>query len=345
MTSSISFAGPYPGLRPFEFHEAPLFYGREKHIVGMLDILQRHHFLAVVGSGGCGKSSLVRAGLLPALHRRYLGERDAEWRFVIMKPGSDPFENLARAVVTTSQSDGLDCSPRQVDSDEVAFCTRELLRGPQGLLDAIDDFLPGKHTHVIVLADQFEEIFRFTHRDRHADLHDRQVDPEGLDDAIAFVDLLLSTAGKKHSRIYVALTMRSDFLGDSDAFRDLPEAINRSQFLPPRLTREELRDAIERPPQNPRFDGPPDEHSAVAKSRIEPEVVSELLAAMGDRQDQLPLIQHALMRMWSVAEGPDNVRPAQINVDVMRQCGMQDGSSVSATGWTPRRNRRPTTAV
>ena len=329
MTSSISFSGPYPGLRPFEFHEAPLFYGREKHIVGMLDILQQNHFLAVVGSSGCGKSSLVRAGLRPALNQRYLGERDAEWHFVILKPGSDPFESLARAVVETSQSDGQDPSARPVDPDDVAFCMRELRRGPQGLLDAIDGFLPGKQTHVLVLVDQFEEIFRFTHRDRDAVSHDQEVDPEGLDDAIAFVDLLLSTAGMKHPRVYVALTMRSDFLGDCDAFRDLPEAINRSQFLPPRLSREELRDAIERPPQNPQFDGPPDEHGITTKSGIEPEVVSELLAAMGDRQDQLPLIQHALMRMWSVAAGADNVRPAQIDVDVMRRCGMQDSSSVA----------------
>ncbi len=123
--------------------------------------------------------------------------------------------------------------------------------------------------------------------------------------------------------------MRSDYLGDCDAFRDLPEAINRSQFLPPRLTHDELRDAIERPPQNPQFDGPPDERGSVIKSGIDPKVVSELLAAMGSRQDQLPLIQHALMRMWSVAEGPDRVRPARITVGVMRDCGMKDSGSVA----------------
>jgi len=263
---SAQFDTPFPGLRPFEFREAALFYGRGAHIVGMLKILRQQHFLAVVGSSGCGKSSLVRAGLLPALDRGFLGKpdtRDANWRFVIMKPGGDPFGNLARALVGESQF--------ELSDETVASCRDTLWRGPRGLLDAIDRFLPSETGHVLVLADQFEEIFRFTRRDRDADSHDRQFDPEGLDDAIAFVDLLLSTAGKKHPRIYVALTMRSDFLGDCDAFRDLPEAINRSQFLPPRLTREELRDAIERPPQNPRFDGPSDEHGSAMKSRIEPD--------------------------------------------------------------------------
>ncbi len=318
---STQFDTPYPGLRPFEFSEAPLFYGRGAHIVGMLKILRQHHFLAVVGSSGCGKSSLVRAGLLPALASGYLGDRDANWHFVIMNPERDPFGNLARSLVSESAF--------ELSAETVASCTDILRRGPRGLLDAIDRFLPSENGHVLILADQFEEMFRFTHRDRDADSHDRQIDPEGLDDAMAFVDLLLSTAGKRHPGIYVALTMRSDYLGECDAFRDLPEAINHSQFLPPRLTRADLRDAIERPPQNPQFDGPPDEHGTAKKSRIETEVVSELLDAMGDRQDQLPLIQHALMRMWSVAEGPDQVRPAQITVDVMRQCGMQDSGSVA----------------
>ena len=67
------FESPYPGLRPFEVEEAPLFYGRGTHIVGMLKILREHHFLAVVGSSGCGKSSLIRAGFLPALESGYLG--------------------------------------------------------------------------------------------------------------------------------------------------------------------------------------------------------------------------------------------------------------------------------
>ncbi len=100
---SAQFATPFPGLRPFEFSEAPLFYGRGAHIVGMLKILRQHHFLAVVGSSGCGKSSLVRAGLLPALESGYLGNRDANWIFVIMKPGGDPFGNLARSLVSESQ--------------------------------------------------------------------------------------------------------------------------------------------------------------------------------------------------------------------------------------------------
>ena len=269
----------------------------------------------MVGSSGCGKSSLVRAGLLPALDCGYLGQGDTNWNFVLTKPGGDPFGNLARALLEHSSLD--------VSDETIASCEETLRRGPRGLVDAIERFLPDEDRQTFVVVDQFEELFRFTHRDRGSDSHDGEIDLQGLDDAIAFVDLLLSTAAMKHSQIYLALTMRSDYLGDCDAFRDLPEAINRSQFLPPRLTREDLRDAIERPARNPHFGG------STGKSDIDLEVVTELLDAMGDRQDQLPLIQHALMRMWAETKGPDKIRPAQITLEVMRSCGIEGSSGVS----------------
>jgi len=92
---------PYVGLRPFEFHEAPLFYGRGEHIAEMVRTLRKGHFLAVVGSSGSGKSSLVRAGLLPAIAAGFMdgGEEASDWRFVIMRPGLDPYENLLRELL------------------------------------------------------------------------------------------------------------------------------------------------------------------------------------------------------------------------------------------------------
>ena len=331
--TASEFSAPYPGLRPFEVGESPLFYGRGTHIVGMLRILKRERILAVVGSSGCGKSSLVRAGLLPELAkgRGIVGQRDADWQFVISRPGSDPFDNLARALLSpTSVVDLDDKSCPKPDPKKLAECREMLESGPQGLIDAVDAYSSGSETHVLVLIDQFEEIFRFTDRNREASAHDGHVNPQGLNQAIAFVDLLLSTRRHSDSRIFVALTMRSDFLGDCDAFRELPETINQCQYLPPRLTQEEMRDAIARPPLNPAFDATSTETGTqTRKSGIDDEVVETLLQSLGDRQDQLPLIQHALMRMWSVVEGPNSQRPAQITVDVMKACEIEDSESVA----------------
>src|SRR6186713_676687 len=95
---AIPIEAPYPGLRPFQPHESSIFFGRDEHVADMLTILENHRFLAVVGPSGGGKSSLVRAGLIPDLSKgMLLTARSPDWRFVILQPGDAPFRNLAEA--------------------------------------------------------------------------------------------------------------------------------------------------------------------------------------------------------------------------------------------------------
>ena len=86
----MSAASPYPGLRPFQREGAHLFFGREAQVEEMLSRLETHRFLAVVGTSGCGKSSLVRAGLIPALEQGLLSDAHPAWRMAVMRPGSAP---------------------------------------------------------------------------------------------------------------------------------------------------------------------------------------------------------------------------------------------------------------
>src|SRR3974390_3395252 len=89
---------PFPGLRPFEADEEIIFRGRQQHTDELLRRLATHRFLAVVGTSGSGKSSLVRAGLRPALDRGYLAGATSRWRIAVMRPGMAPIENLANAL-------------------------------------------------------------------------------------------------------------------------------------------------------------------------------------------------------------------------------------------------------
>src|SRR5271170_2929926 len=91
-------AQPYPGLRPFEPDDAIKFYGRETHTAELLRRLSENRFIAVVGNSGSGKSSLVRAGLLPALHRGRLIGATSQWRVCIMRPGDEPMNSLAASL-------------------------------------------------------------------------------------------------------------------------------------------------------------------------------------------------------------------------------------------------------
>ena len=78
---------PYPGLRPFERYESKIFFGRQKQVDELLQRLKDGKFLAVLGASGSGKSSLVKAGLLPGLEKGYMGELGAKWRIVELRPG------------------------------------------------------------------------------------------------------------------------------------------------------------------------------------------------------------------------------------------------------------------
>ena len=91
-------AGPFPGLRPYEVDEAAFFFGRDGQVGKLVERLRRSRFLAVVGTSGSGKSSLVRAGLLPALRGGMMAGAGAGWRVAVLRPGHDPFGNLARAL-------------------------------------------------------------------------------------------------------------------------------------------------------------------------------------------------------------------------------------------------------
>ena len=90
---------PYPGLRPFEATEADLFFGREEHVDALLERLSASHFVAVVGESGAGKSSLVRAGLLPALEAGFVVEAGSDWRIALLRPGGAPLTALADALL------------------------------------------------------------------------------------------------------------------------------------------------------------------------------------------------------------------------------------------------------
>src|SRR5512144_2641969 len=98
MIEQETLTNPFPGLRPFEANEEHLFFGRDGQSDELLRRLRRSRFLAVLGSSGSGKSSLVRAGLLPSLYGGIMTHAGSRWRVALFRPGHDPIGNLAHAL-------------------------------------------------------------------------------------------------------------------------------------------------------------------------------------------------------------------------------------------------------
>ena len=271
---------PFPGLRPFRSDEHHLFFGREEQTAALLQLLRANRFLAVVGTSGSGKSSLVRAGLIAALHGGTMTQAGSNWEVVILRPGGNPIENLARAMIDADLYEA-------EDSSTLPRLRATLNRSRFGLVEAMKQsgvFASG--VNLLVVVDQFEELFRF-----------RQQGVDSEETAAAFVNLLLTASSQAECPIFVTVTMRSDYLGECSEIPGLAEAVNQGEYLIPRLLRDQKRDAIEKP-------------IGVGGARISPLLVQRLLNDVGDDPDQLPVLQHALMRMWDVwSAGNDHNRP------------------------------------
>jgi energy-coupling factor transporter ATP-binding protein EcfA2 len=278
---------PFPGLRPFEDADAKYFFGRDEQVDQLLKRLQRdQRFVGVVGQSGCGKSSLVRAGLLPVLYAGFMARAGSSWRVALMRPsdagGDKPLESLAQALERSGVIEGI----ADEKAARIGQTIATLLGGARGLVEVVQQARLNADENVLIVVDQFEELFRFRHSLGAAYVSD---------EAAAFVKLLLEASKYRDPQtdaplpVYVLITMRSDFIGDCAQFRNLPETLNDGLFLVPRLTRDQLREAIEGP-------------ARVARAEMAPRLVNRLLnePALGDNPDELPVLQHALMRVWDI---------------------------------------------
>ncbi len=272
-------AAPFPGLRPFEMSENFVFFGRDGQSDEVLDKLSSAKFVAIVGTSGSGKSSLVRAGLLPALLSGHMPSAGSNWRIAVFRPGNSPIKNMAAAL---NAPDVFGTTDTNQGEERLTNIERTLRRSSLGLLEVVSNSRMNSNENLLLLVDQFEELFRF--KQGRSDEH-----PE--DEAAAFVKLLLEArqAGKQDQQwlpIYVILTMRSDYLGHCANFWGLPEAINDGQYLIPRMTDDDRREAITGP-------------AIIGGGRISSPLLNRLLNDAGEDPARLPILQHTLMRTWN----------------------------------------------
>jgi cell division protein FtsB len=283
-------AAPFVGLRPFDRRDAELFFGRDREIAALKRKLHNARFTAVVGSSGSGKSSLVRAGVVPRLQAD-------KWKYVIVKPGSAPLYRLATALAAAVDDDALTEARR--------FRFDSTLRASAFGLAEIAETLVPEASRLLLVIDQFEELFRYG---EEASGTGRAAMRE---ETRAFVGSLLAGTARKNGRLYVCVTMRSDFFGNCAAYTGLAEAVSESQFLVPYPLRGELEEAIRRPIEG-------------AGGLIDEALAQRLLVDVKEESDPLPLLQHTLRRLWEGASGTPRKLEAEGYVAVGRIRGSID---------------------
>ncbi|GAA0192032.1 hypothetical protein GCM10009122_54760 [Fulvivirga kasyanovii] len=272
--STTTSVNPFPGLRPFKIEESHLFFGREGQSDEVLLKLSKHRFVGVIGPSGSGKSSFIYCGVLPILYGGFLTDTSPDWEVIVTRPGAGPIENLAESLL---QSDPTYLVADPEDKKIKKTIVTTLLKSSSlGLVEAVLQSKRSKDKNYLILVDQFEELFRFKDSS----------DAGTVNETLAFVNLLIEAINYADVPIYIGITMRSDFIGDCAQFPDLTKKINDSHYLIPQMTREQKRRAIEGP-------------VAVGGANITQRLTQQLLNDLGDNPDQLPILQHSLMRTWS----------------------------------------------
>ena len=259
----IDIRNPYKGLRPFQEPDAPDFFGREavvdRIVAHLSEVGPGHRFLALVGPSGSGKSSLLRAGVIPALRKGAVPGSE-RWFVVDMHPGAHPFEELESALMS-------------IAGERPAGLLGELTRDDKGLTRAVASLLPADGSELLVLVDQFEELFTLV------------VDDERR---LAFLDCMREATANPESRIRIVVTMRADFYDRPLLYRAFGDLLaNRTVALTP-MSVDELERVITVP-------------AASVGVNVEPALVAEILTAVAD-QPVLPLLQYALTELLDSRE-------------------------------------------
>ena len=264
---------PYQGLQYFDEKDAGRFFGREQLIVRVIGRLARTRFLAVIGASGSGKSSLVRAGVIPAL-KSGARMRDgslppsgsAHWSYRVFNPGGHPLDALAAAL---SKADSL---PSQISS-----LRDELRRDPKSLALAVQLLLAQeKSPHLFLVVDQFEEIFS------------QARSPE---ERAAFLNTLISVSSMEDTHpITLLVCLRADFYAQVAQYEDLREMVSQHQEFIGAMSRAELVDAVVGP-------------LAQSNWKIQEGLVKVILDDVGYEPGALPLLSHALLETWKRRRG------------------------------------------
>lgn len=270
MTEVRALENPYKGLKSFEEQDAKFFFGREKPTKQLVSKILEHRFLAILGSSGVGKSSIVHAGLIPKLTNRQTPEGGI-WHKVVFKVGQDPMYNLAEALTQLA----IVRAKEEVDSARwINVIKVKLKRSENALVKLLTSPDSNLKDHILIVADQFEELLKL-----------QEENAEGFEQASEFFKLLHFAVKQSGSNIHIAIIMRSDFIAQSHNIPHLVELINSSQYLVPKMNREELNSAIITP-------------ANIAGATITQSLKSRFLNEIISNDNQLPVLQHALMRIW-----------------------------------------------
>jgi hypothetical protein len=220
------------GLRAYQKEEAKFFYGREKEVEGLLQILQKDKLVTLIGSPGTGKSSLINAGLIPRLEQGFLAQAGKQWAVCKFRPGISPIENLAYSL-TSEGSLTLDGKANTEDLSDYLQTLKDL--GSLGLVEIFNKSQVKNKKNLLIVIDQLEDLFTLS---KFFDF-----DQSEQDDLL--FNIVARTIKIKETTIYFALVIQSDYVSYLSQYTKLQEIISKSQYAIPSISKAGITEIVE----------------------------------------------------------------------------------------------------
>lgn len=258
-----SLKNPFPGIRSFELDDSEFFFGRDVQINDVINYLYKNKFVAVVGPAGSGKSSLIKAGVIPNIVN---SDKNIKWEYKIFAPENNPLGNLSKVFFSIIEK-----IDKSLTEEEFELKINE---NSDFFYEIINKISKQTGTKFLLYIDQLEDIFFYSDKS----------EKNSLNSAI-FIKNIIDIAKSKDNNIYVLTSLKSDFLGLCRNFEGLVEIINKGHYLVPKLNKEQKIEAITKPFEKNNI-------------KISETFLQKLIDDISENEEQLLLLQHTLKRTW-----------------------------------------------
>lgn len=254
---------PFPGLRSFEIKDAQYFFGREKQIDEVVEKLNEFKFTAVLGPAGSGKSSLIKAGVIPEI---LSDSKLINWDYSIFSPENNPLENFYNSIQNLAA--------KYIEEFEHEDFERKIVENQNYIHTVINQISDISNKNILIYIDQFEDIFFYSDKSEKNTLNSQ-----------LFIKNLIEIVENKNNNFYVLTSLKSDYLSYSRDFEGLVEIINIGHYLIPKLSHKQKVEAITKP-----FE--------LSNLRVSKDLVEKISKDLEIQENQLLILQHTMMRTW-----------------------------------------------